>query len=400
LTKPWTICGRFADDLRTICGRFRKIQEDFMLLCFMVEETEISTLVKENNTKNKKFYIYSKRLFLTYSRCPSHWTKEFVKEQLIDSILSYKYGNKAGQSKVKSWVISKEDHQEPIGEGDYERGIHFHCLVEGEIKIEIKDSKALDIEGIHGNYQAVRNVWDVMNYVKKHGDWIGCGFPGMETKELSILRAKDEVDAKLQMMNKMSVKDKLALREQIVTRTEKETIIKEITTSAPLYAFQEIFMPFKEGSGFVNKGRPMGLVMSGEANSGKTTMAYRVAEALGHDVAIYRDPKEMLHYDKEQVLMFDEMTKERFEANRGLLAMLVTEPQAKTDSYYGNKKVKWPRKLLIGTNENVENWEWDEATRSRFIVVKTKADNSYEFYKFEGRYLKLLTVEEVRVLMN
>jgi hypothetical protein len=357
----------------------------------------------DRSTK-EKFRLHSKCIFLTYSRCPSEWSKEFIKQKLVDEILVNKRGNERYKSKVKSWVISREDHKEAIGSGDYERGIHFHCLLELEKVIDIKDARILDIGDqnefvVHGNYQAVRDIFAVLNYVKKHGDWIGEGFPGMGSKEKAILQATKE-DAELMVMPEMSARDKLALREQIVTRTEKETIIKEITTSAPLYAFQEIFMPFKEGSGFVNKGRPMGLVMSGEANSGKTTMAYRVAEKLGHDVAIYRDPREMFHYDKEQVILFDEMTKERFESSRGLLAMLVTEPQAKTDSYYGNKKMKWPRKVLIATNENVEEWGWDEATRSRFIVVKTKADNSYEFYRFEGRYLKLLDEQEVKELVN
>jgi hypothetical protein len=364
----------------------------FVIKLFMIKDQNINNHSMNNNAKKEKFHIYSKRLFLTYSKCPHLWNKKFIKENLINSILSYKYGNKAGKTKVKSWIISEEQH------GNYEK--HFHCLIEGEVKIEIKDMKALDIEGIHGNYQAVRNVWDVLNYVKKKGNWIGYGFPGMDNKEISILLTQDEIDAKLQMMSKMSIRDKLALREQIVTRTEKETIIKEITTTAPLFAFQELMMPFKKSAGFVSKGRPIGIVMSGEANSGKTTMAYRVAKEIGHDVAIYRDPKEMFHYDKEQIIMFDEMTKERFEKNRGLLALLVTDPQAKTDSYYGNKKVKWPRKILIGTNENVEKWEWDEATRSRFIVVKTKADNSYEFYKFEEKNLKLLTIKEVKDFVN
>jgi hypothetical protein len=354
--------------------------------------------------KGKDFRLSAKQLFLTYPRCPDSWTKEFVRDRLVSEILVYQRGKEKYKTKVKAWVIAKENHEKPVGSGEYERGIHFHCVLELDRETDIIGEDTLDIEDdkgnkVHGEYERVRSIFFSINYAKKFGDWIGEGFPGMGSKERAILQATKE-DAELMVMPEMSARDKLLLREQIVTRTEKETIIKEITTSAPLYAFQEIFMPFKEGSGFLSKGRPMGLVMSGEANSGKTTMAYRVAQALGHDVATYRDPKEMFHYDREQVILFDEMTKERFESNRGLLALLVTEPQAKTDSYYGNKKVKWPRKLLIATNENVEDWEWDEATRSRFIVVKTKADNSYEFYRFEGKCLKQLTTKEVRELVN
>ena len=354
-------------------------------------------------SKRKSFQIDTLRLFLTYSRCPEHWSKEFVKENLIDQILIHKYGKKAGYTKVRAYVISEEKHEAAVGSGDYERNVmssgergkHYHCLVEFERKTKILNERELDIEGIHGNYQVVKDVFAVLNYVKKHGDWMGEGFPGMESRERTILQASEQ-DAKLMLMPEMSVKEKLSLREQMVERIERKTVIEEVITRAPLFAFQEALMPFHKGSGFFAKGRPMGLIMSGEAESGKTTMAYRVAKELGHDIATYRDPKEMLHHGEEQVILFDEMTKERFEENRGLLSLLVTEPYAKTTSYYGSKKVKWPRKVLIATNEDVKYWDWDEATRSRFIVVKTNKDDSYEFLKFEGKYLIPLSKEEIK----
>lgn len=356
--------------------------------------------IKKSGRKNK-FVINSRCLFLTYSRCPSGWSKEFMRKKLIEEILVWQRGDEKYKSRVKSWVIAEEDHKDPVGEGDYERGHHFHCLLELEKVINIKDARRLDIEDengviIHGNYQAVRDIFLVLNYVKKQGNYIGEGFPGMGIKERAVLSAKSEEDAKLMLMPEMSVKDKLNLRDQMVERIERKTTIEEIITKAPLFAFQEALMPFNKGAGFFEKGRPMGLVMSGEAGSGKTTMAYRVAKELGQDLAIYRDPKEMLHYDKEQVLLFDEMTREKFKENRQLLSVLVTEPQAKTESYYGSKKARWPRKVLIATNENVEDWEWDESTRSRFVVVKTNKDNSHKFYRFEEGKLKEVSVEELK----
>ena len=186
----------------------------------------------------------------------------------------------------------------------------------------------------------------------------------------------------------------------MVERIERKTIIEEVITKAPLYAFQELLMPFSRGSGFLKKGRAIGLIMHGEANSGKTTMAYRIAKELSQELAIYRDPKEMLQHGEEQIILFDEMTGERFKENRGLLSMLVTEPQVKTPSYFGNKKVKWPRKVLIATNEDVESWEWDEATRSRFIVVKTYSDGRYEYRKFKGKNLEIITKEELNILLE
>jgi hypothetical protein len=358
---------------------------------------------KKKSTKDN-FRLHAMYLFLTYSRCPNKWSKEFVRKKLIEEILVNQRGDKKYKSKVRSWVIAEENHEEKIGSGDYERGHHFHCLLECEKKVDIKNVSELDLkdeEGniVHGNYQAVKDIFAVLNYVKKHGNWIGEGFPGMASKERAILSASKE-DAELMVMPQMSAKEKLALREAMVERIERKTTIEEIITKAPLFAFQEMLMPFHKGAGFFEKGRPMGLVMSGEAESGKTTMAYRVAKDLNQELAIYRDPKEMLHHDKEQVILFDEMTNEKFKENRKLLSILVTEPQAKTESYYGSKKAKWPRKILIATNEDVGKWDWDEATRSRFIVVRTFADGKYVFCKFEGNVLKTIKTEDLKELLK
>jgi hypothetical protein len=355
----------------------------------------------QNKIRKNKFRILARSLFLTYSRCPKEWDKEFIKKRLIEEMLVWQRGDGKYKSKVKSWVIAEEDHSEKIGDGDYERGHHFHCLLELEKETNIRGENTLDIidekgNVVHGNYQAVRDIFAVLNYVKKHGNYIGYGFPGMGNKERSILEAKTSEDAKLQLMPEMSVREKLNLRDAMVERIERKTTIEEVITKAPLFAFQEALMPFHKGSGFFEKGRPLGLVMSGEAGSGKTTMAYRVAKELDQDLAVYRDPKEMLHYDKEQVLLFDEMTGEKFAENRQLLSMLVTEPQAKTESYYGSKKARWPRKILIATNEQVEDWDWDESTRSRFIVVKTQKEGQYEFKKWIDGELRTISKEELK----
>lgn len=193
-----------------------------------------------------KFHIYARRLFLTYSRCPDSWTKEYVKKRLVDEILIYKQGERRYKTKVRAWIVAEENHKEPIGLGEYERGVkHYHCLIEGQVKIEIKDERELDIEEVHGNYQAVENVFSVLNYVKKHGNWIGEGYPGMDTKERNILEAATEFDAKMQLMNKMRPSDQLKLREeyQKVKMEIEETTIRKIKMEAP-YAFKRDLEPY------------------------------------------------------------------------------------------------------------------------------------------------------------
>lgn len=346
----------------------------------------------------KVFRISARNLFLTYVKVPQEWNLRFVKQKLIDEILIHRKGERKYKTRVKAYVIAEEDHKEAIGEGDYERGSkHYHCLVELDGLINILNEDMLDINGIHGNYQAVKNVFSVLNYVKKCGNWIGEGYPGMQNRERAVLEASTDIDARMMLMNRMGPREKIKLREDMVTIRKKKTIIEEIVAKAPVYAFQEILRPFIREAGFSREGRPVGLLMYGEPKSGKTTLAYRIARDLNEDVMVVYDPKEMAeHYMGEHVILFDEMTKEKFEENRNMISNLITEPQAKTKSYYGSKKIEWPRKIMISTNEDISTWRFNEAIEERLLIVRTKENGEYQYQKYEKGELMNLSINQLK----
>lgn len=135
-------------------------------------------------SKEKKFRIYAKRLFLTYSR-----TNLSPSEALAQ--LQTKLKN------LEKYVISQEEHiDEP------EKGKHLHVYLEFSKKINILSASFLDLEeylndsirkkNVHGEYQAVKNKNHVIAYVKKDGNFITNFETENELKIKLLLIAKEK----------------------------------------------------------------------------------------------------------------------------------------------------------------------------------------------------------------
>lgn len=127
----------------------------------------------------------------------------------------------------------------------------------------------------------------------------------------------------------------------------------------------------------------------------KKTFAYRLAKELEQDLLVVYDPREMSeNYSEEGIILFDEMTQDKFLEHRKLIAaLMITEPDAKTSVYYGSKKVVWPRKVLISTNEDISMWKIDEALKARLIIVNVRKNGEYQYQKFDSE--KLVNIENL-----
>ena len=347
-----------------------------------------------------RFRLNASRLFLTYSRCPEWWTKEFVRDKLVNEILVNKRGKEKYKTKVKAYVIAQERHGKKIGEGEYERGNHFHCLLELEKKVNIENERELDVEEIHGNYQSVKNVWSVLNYVKKHGDWIGKGFPGMRDMDRNVLMAINEEEAKMILMPKLSVRDKLAFREEYQRKIKiKETNIKEIEIEG--LQFQKDLEPYLKQligsgkSGFNLKERPMGIIVYGEPKSGKSTWLYKLGQLLGESKRSFNEFRTMSSsYKNETIIMLDEFEGKEFKKYAKQLKMMITDEYCHTLGFNETKQLIWPRRVLICTNEDVEEWEWIEGLKERFMVIKVGKDGGYQIKLWEENKLVNKRLEE------
>lgn len=98
-----------------------------------------------------------KGLSLTYPRAPEHWTKEYVRDKLMEA---------AGDVEIEYAVIAKEDHADGTP--------HFHAFV----MLKRKKNTYVDtwdIDGHHGNYQATRSFSAWEKYIKKDDNYLVFG---------------------------------------------------------------------------------------------------------------------------------------------------------------------------------------------------------------------------------
>lgn len=333
------------------------------------------------------FKICARRLFLTYSQCPDRWTKEFVKRDLIGRILCSKNGDEAGRTKIKTYVIGEERHEDG--------GKHYHCYLEGFKKIQVSSVRELDIEGIHGNYQAVENVWSCINYCKKGGNWVEGGVPGLENKERNVLEANSELEAKMQLMSKMRPREQLELRREYQKQQKikiKETNIREIEIEG--FQFQRDLEPYLKQlanrgiAGFNIESRPMGIIVYGEPKSGKSTWLYKLGEILGESHRSFNEFRTMASsYKGETIVMLDEFEGKEFKKYAKQIKMMITDPDCHTLGFNETKQLVWPRRVLICTNEDVEQWEWVEGLKERFMIIRVYKDGRYQMKIWENNKL-------------
>ena len=105
--------------------------------------------------------------------------------------------------------------------------------------------------------------------------------------------------------------DQLNLRQEYKSVKIKRTLVEEIAMESPDYPYQEVLKPYermKNRAGFNSKGRPIGLLLYGEPESGKTTLIRKLMEYC----PIYGFPRdEWFHGYKSFIflgILWNEMT--------------------------------------------------------------------------------------------
>lgn len=122
-------------------------------------------LIKPSKS-NKKFRLYSKKLFLTYSRIPNNFCKENIKNQIKNKFLNFSF----------SYLIAFEKHKAEIEEDKTKNLNHIHMFLEFETRKNIISPTFLDLtienKTYHGNYQSAKNRWHIIKYLIKEGNYI------------------------------------------------------------------------------------------------------------------------------------------------------------------------------------------------------------------------------------
>ncbi|ABC65385.1 conserved hypothetical protein [Aster yellows witches'-broom phytoplasma AYWB] len=111
---------------------------------------------KENINEKNKFRLYTKDIFLTYSKCP------LGKEKIHNHIKELM----ASKKQEISYIISNtENHQD-------HKKIHIHVLFQLTKRFNIQSDRFFDIEGFHPRIKTARNIEKSISYIKKDGDFI------------------------------------------------------------------------------------------------------------------------------------------------------------------------------------------------------------------------------------
>jgi hypothetical protein len=99
--------------------------------------------------KSKSFRLAAKKVFLTFPSIDSNLDFDSIFHNLESRFLN-----------LSSVIIAKEAHQD--------NSTHFHIFIEFQNKLDTRDPNFFDfIFNKHGNYQAVKNFKQTLNYITK-----------------------------------------------------------------------------------------------------------------------------------------------------------------------------------------------------------------------------------------
>lgn len=132
--------------------------------------TPLDTLIEvsTNERKRKRFRLQAKNLFFTYPQCNVN------KEDALEKFKKY-----YGEDLV--WIVVAHEFHEDGGD-------HLHVAISLKEKKTQSSLKKLDkILNFHGNYQAMKNMLNVLKYVIKDGEYIS---EGIDVEKFIKLRLK------------------------------------------------------------------------------------------------------------------------------------------------------------------------------------------------------------------
>lgn len=106
-----------------------------------------------------KFLLLTSKLFLTYKHCNEISTKTILHKYFINFFSKRK-------ANLQTLITAFEDSD---SEHSYK---HYHVFIKLDRKIKIDNSETLDVYGVHGEYQSVRNAQNTVKYVTKDKDYL------------------------------------------------------------------------------------------------------------------------------------------------------------------------------------------------------------------------------------
>lgn len=225
------------------------------------------------------FRLNTQRVFLTYAQA------DFEKQALFDFLVALRTSDDHNGIATAKVLVAKEFHQD--------QGTHYHCYVEFDRKINVRNERLFDFSGKHPNIQTVRSVKNVIKYCTKEDQEPLCNFEYdvQERTVLDILRTaiaegksiNDAVDEAL-------TEDPTALRYYSNLHSYVAARAVQDKTKEPLYALDGFKISvadrlrlnrFKSDVETMERGDRMGvksLWLIGPSRFGKTALARSIGK--------------------------------------------------------------------------------------------------------------------------
>lgn len=278
-------------------------------------------------TTTTTFRLSAKNLFLTYPQCGI--TKEDAAKQLYEKLS--KYG-------VKQYIVAQELHAD--GQP------HLHAIFELHRKTNIKDPRALDLGDCHGNYQACRNLLATRQYIRKDGNYISRNC----TAELvSSCKSRKEVQD-VCVESGIHTQYKFWLE---YWHSHRQLVL-EVANFTTRRWYEEVPVP----------SIGQALYLYGEPGTGKTSYTY-----IKFPNAFFcNSPRHFQHYEEEEDIVIGDFRADDWKEALSFLRTLITDQICFTPPYYGSKRIKWPRRVVIESNDRPSVLiGFDEAFRRRLV---------------------------------
>jgi len=269
------------------------------------------------------FRLNAKNFLLTFPQCFA------TKEQLKDHLVSL--GASGG-------IVCEESHEDGSP--------HLHAFCHYQRKKDIRNPRFFDFLGFHGRYEASRDVWATISYVKKDGNFIEFGdYPKQKRKWEEVLSAGTKEEA-LSVASEVSARDFIIFNDRI-----EQFLDKKFKPERKLYSpkFSNFLIP-DEVSQWWNQAksgdRPKSLIMYGPTRLGKTQLARSFGRHMFFHTYFCLDLWDPL----AEYAIFDDLTSwESFSTYKSWLG--AQEEFVTTDKYKKKMPIVWGKPCIVLSNQ-------------------------------------------------
>lgn len=255
----------------------------------MAEEKRVIDLTEDEPTEVSKFRFNAAQIGLTYS-CPTGGPNPIsTKEQILEVI-----GKVSPTIGLEQYIISVERHKNDEK--------HYHVYARYEKKLDIRNSRAWDVAGVHPNILkgTPKAAWK--HYICKDGDYITNFYVKKVTKYSEALAASS-VSEGLAIIAEHHPRDYLLQRDKVRSNLTEHLLAKRPRNERNLNPMSEYGVYVK--SIVLDVWKTLAIVLHGETNLGKTCFARLLGEhpyLISHMDQLKSIPPETTH------LVFDDMS--------------------------------------------------------------------------------------------